>query len=71
MASTKAMTLRLSSRRAAELEAIAQTEEINVSDAVREAIDRLIDEKRKDKDFQRRLERKLEENRQVLESLKG
>jgi hypothetical protein len=71
MSSTKAMTLRLSPSRAAELEAIAQTEEMNVSDAVREAIDRLIEEKRKDKDFQKRLERKLEENREVLERLKG
>jgi hypothetical protein len=67
--SDKAMTLRLSAERAAELEAIARAEEMPVSEAVRHAIDRLIEEKRNDKEFQARLRRMMKENQEVLERL--
>jgi hypothetical protein len=63
------MTLRLSSERAAELEAIARVEEMPVSDAVREAIDLLIQKKRKDKAFQARIRTMMDENQRVLERL--
>jgi predicted DNA-binding protein len=68
---TKAMTLRLPAERAAELEAIARAEETPVSETVREAIDRLIDEKRNDKAFQARLREMIEQERAVLDRLAG
>ena len=67
--STKAMSLRLPEDTAAELAAIARTEEMPVSEAVRQAIDNHIAARRADKDFQKRLKKRLEEDRQVLERL--
>ena len=66
---TKAMTLRLEADRAAELEAVARADGISVSDAVREAITEHIERRRKDKAFQNRLRRMLEEDREILERL--
>ena len=66
---TKAMTLRLEADRAAELEAVARADGISVSDAVREAIAEHIERRRKDKAFQDRLRRMLEEDREILERL--
>ena len=66
---TKAMTLRLSPERAAELEALARVDEVSVSAAVREAIDRHIESRRKDKEFQERRERLLNQHRDALERL--
>ena len=62
---TKAMTLRLEADRAAELEAVARADGISVSDAVREAITEHIERRRKDKAFQNRLRRMLEEDREI------
>jgi FixJ family two-component response regulator len=69
VADTKAMTLRLSAERAAELEAIARAEEMPISETVRVAIDRLIEDKRKDKQFQARLRELMEQEREVLDRL--
>jgi hypothetical protein len=66
---TKAMSLRLTADQAAELEAVARTDEMPVSEAVREAIDAYIAARRADKEFQKRLKRRLEEDREVLERL--
>jgi predicted DNA-binding protein len=66
---TKAMSLRLPEDKATELEAVARTDEVPVSEAVREAIDRHIAARRADKDFQKRLKRRLAEDRAVLERL--
>lgn len=66
---TKAFTLRLSDEKAAELETIARADEMPVSDAVRTAIDRHIENRRADKEFQARLARLVEENQRVLERL--
>lgn len=66
---TKAMSLRLPEDTAAELAAIARTEEMPVSEAVRQAIDNHIAARRADKDFQERLKKRLEEDREVLERL--
>jgi predicted transcriptional regulator len=65
----KAMSLRLSDDQAAELAAVARADEMPVSEAVREAIDNHIAARRADKDFQKRLKRRLEEDREVLERL--
>ena len=66
---TKAMSLRLPEDKAAELAAIARTDEMPISEAVRVAIDNHIASRRADKDFQKRLKKRLEEDREVLERL--
>jgi Arc/MetJ-type ribon-helix-helix transcriptional regulator len=66
---TKAMTLRLPAEQAAELEAVARADRTTVSEAVREAIDNLIAERRRDKEFQARLQTMMQEERKVLERL--
>jgi hypothetical protein len=65
----KPMSLRLSADQAAELAAVARTDEVKISEAVREAIDKHIATRRSDPDFQKRLRRRLEEEHAVLERL--
>lgn len=65
----KAMSLRLPEEKAAELAAIARTDDMPVSEVVREAIDNHIAAKRVDKNFQKRLKQRLVEDREVLERL--
>lgn len=67
--STKAMSLRLPEDQAAELAAVARTDEMPISEVVREAIDNHIAARRSDKDFQKRLKKRLEEDREILERL--
>jgi hypothetical protein len=65
----KTMTLRLTDEQAADLEAMARVDGMPVSEAVRAAINERIQARRKDKEFQARLRRLLEENREALERL--
>jgi predicted DNA-binding protein len=65
----KAMSLRIPEDKAAELAAVARTDDMPVSEVVREAIDNHIAARRGDKDFQERLKRRVEEDREVLERL--
>lgn len=65
----KTMTLRLSDEQAEKLETLARVEGIPVSEAVRDAIDERIEARRKDKAFQGRLKRMVEENARALELL--
>lgn len=67
--SIKALSIRLSEDMAADLAAVARTEDIPVSEAVREAIHNHIEARRADKDFQERLKKRLEEDREVLRRL--
>jgi len=67
----KTMTLRLSDEQAANLEALARVDEMPVSEAVRVAIDERIKARRRDKEFQARIKRMLEEEREVLKRLAG
>lgn len=67
----KAMTLRLPEDKAAELEAVARADEMPVSEAVREAIDRHIEERRNDKEFRDRIRKQMKESEQVLKRLAG
>lgn len=67
--SVKTMSLRLSEEKAEELAAIARADETPVSETIREAIDNHIAARRADKEFQARLKRRLEEDREVLERL--
>lgn len=66
---TKAMTLRMSSETAKELELTAQVDGVSVAEAVRTAIEGHIQSRREDKDFRERLRRSLEENRDLLKRL--
>ncbi|HEY6729854.1 MAG TPA: ribbon-helix-helix protein, CopG family [Solirubrobacterales bacterium] len=66
---TRATSLRLTEQMAAEISAVARADGIPVSEAVREAIEKHIAERRADKDFQKRLKRLLEEDQQVLKRL--
>lgn len=66
---TRALTLRLPARQAAELEAVARADKVSVSEAVRSAIHDRIEARRADKDFQARIRRMMEEEREVLERL--
>lgn len=66
---TKVTSLRLPDYMAAELAAVARADDMPVSEAVREAIEKHIAERRADKGFQERLKELLEEDRKVLKRL--
>ena len=68
---TKAFTMRLPGDKAAELEAVARADGVPVSEAVRDAIDHHIDARRKDKKFQARLSKLIEDDKRVLDRLAG
>jgi len=67
--SHRAMSLWLSAEMADEIAAVARTDSLSISNAVRAAIDRHIEERRADPDFQNRLKQRLREQREVLERL--
>lgn len=66
---TKAFTMRIPEDKAAELEAVARADGMPISEAVREAIDHHIEARRKDKNFQARLSKLIEDNQRVLDRL--
>lgn len=66
---TRAMTLRLDPQQAAELEAVARADEAKVSDVVRTAIRSHIDARRRDRAFQERIRRMMQEEQEVLRRL--
>jgi predicted DNA-binding protein len=65
----KVTTLRLSEDQAAELAAVCRADGVKMSEAVREAIDKHIAERREDQEFKERLRKRMEEDREVLERL--
>lgn len=65
----KTMTLRLDDEQAEQLETLAQVDEISISEAARRAIEDRIERRRKDKSFQTRLRKILEQNQRALERL--
>lgn len=65
----KAMTIRFDERQAEELEAVARVDGVPISEAIRDAIGKHIEDRRKDKEFQTRLQASLERNREILEKL--
>jgi hypothetical protein len=65
----KAMTVRLPIQQARELEAVAEVDEMTVSDAVRVAIDEHIQARRKDAAFRARLHESIRANQDILERL--
>jgi predicted DNA-binding protein len=66
---TKATSLRLPEQMAAEIAAVARADDMPMSEAVREAIEKHIAERRADKNFQKRLKKLLEEDQAVLKRL--
>ena len=66
---TRALTLRLPAKQAAQLEAVARADGVSVSEAVRAAIEDRIEARRKDRAFQARIRQMMEEERAVLEQL--
>ena len=63
---TKNMTVRLSDEQAAELDAIAQVENVPVAEAVRRAFVDHIATRRKDRAFQQRLKASIQRNQEIL-----
>lgn len=66
----KTMSLRLDDERAATLEMLARAEGKSVTEAVRDAIDARIDERRQDADFMAKLHALQERDRAIFERLK-
>jgi hypothetical protein len=67
----KTMTLRLTDEQAATLELVARADDQTLTEAVRVAIDAHIAERRRDKEFKQRLQRRHEEERALYERLSG
>ena len=68
--STKNLLLRLDPDLAERLEAVAEVEGRSVSDVIREAIAKLVEQRRRDKRFLRLLDDNLARHRQALELLR-
>lgn len=66
---TKALTLRLATDVAADLEAIAQVEDTSVTEEIRRAIADRIESRRNDPTFQKQLAAAMERNQELLERL--
>jgi predicted DNA-binding protein len=66
---SKVMSLRLPEELADEIAAVARTDDMAVTAAIREAISNHIANRRSAKDFKERLRKQLEEDREVLERL--
>ena len=67
--SNKAISLRLPEQMAAELAAIARTQDIPVSEVIREAVENHITSLSTDKAFRQQLKKRLEEDQEVLKRL--
>jgi hypothetical protein len=65
----KTMTLRLDDERAALLELVARADDKSLTEAVRDAIDRHIEDRRKDEQFMERLRKRHETERALYERL--
>jgi len=66
---TKARTLRLPVDQAEALEAIAAIDEVSVNEEIQEAVAALIEARREDPDFRRRMQASIERNREILDRL--
>jgi predicted DNA-binding protein len=66
---SKVMSLRLPEELADEIAAVARTDDMPVTAAIREAISNHIASRRADKAFKERLRQRLEEDREILERL--
>ena len=69
MAETKNMTLRMDERLAEKIQTIADVEETTVSDVIRDALADHVERRRRDPEFQARLQRNLQRHQQLLNML--
>lgn len=67
----KAMTLRLPAEQADALELVAEVDGVSMSEAVRDAIESHIENRRSDDGFQERLAASIERHRRILDRLAG
>jgi predicted transcriptional regulator len=65
----KTLTLRLDDDQARELEAVARIDDVPLTGAIREAIATHVSARRKDHEFQERLTRVMDEDREILARL--
>jgi len=65
----KAMTIRFDEEQAEQLEAVARVDGVPISEAIRDAIAKHIEERRQDREFQARLKASLERNQEILRKL--
>jgi hypothetical protein len=65
----KSMTLRLEDSQAALLEAVAGVDDISMQEAIRTAIDKHIEDRRRDIAFKKRLKSSMKRNQDILEKL--
>ena len=70
MAETKNLLLRLDPELAEQLQAVATVEERPVSEVVREAIRALVESRRRDRSFQKRLRQTARQYESLLERLR-
>lgn len=66
---TRARTLRLTVEEAEALEAIAGVDEVSINEEIRRAIGAHIEARRRDIDFQKRLQASIARNKEILERL--
>jgi Arc/MetJ-type ribon-helix-helix transcriptional regulator len=66
---SRVMSLRIPEAMADEIGAVARTDGVSTSEAIREAIGGHIAARRADQEFRARLRKRLEEDREVLERL--
>lgn len=71
MPDPKVSTIRMPDSMKADLAAIARSHDMSVADAIREALEQYIVARRSEREFKERLERRLEEDCDVLDRLPG
>jgi hypothetical protein len=69
MPDPKVSTVRMPDSMKSDLAAIARSHDMSVADAIREALEQYIVTRRGEKEFKERLEKRLEEDREVLDRL--
>ncbi len=65
------MSLRLDEEKMAELATVARTDEMTVSDVVRQAIAKHVAVRRADPEFQERIRKQMDKERKIMEHLAG
>ena len=66
---TKNLTVRLDAELAADTEALARAEGKSLNETVRQALKEAVERRRKDPEFKTRLQRIIDEDRELLERL--
>jgi hypothetical protein len=67
--SSREITLRIPDTMLRDLASIARTDDMRISEVIREFIENRIAARQSDEEFRRRLEERLEEDREILDRL--